>query len=147
MANNRLVQCPVCETVVELLEQCGAEITCCGRSMPDVVAKTQGPGWASHLPILTRLPGGLKVTVGAVEHPMQDDHRIEWIEVIAGSRRYRHTLGPGEKPEALFVAEPHGVIVRAWCSLHGLWQSGMSLPSKHASAASSADISTLHSQL
>ena len=53
---------------------------------------------------------------------MDDDHYIEWIEVIVGNKNYFAFLSPGDKPEAFFHVDEGKVTVRAYCNLHGLWK-------------------------
>ena len=64
------------------------------------------------------------VTVGSVNHPMEEKHYIEWIELIAdGNVVFRKNLNPGEAPEAEFRVTASDVRARAYCNLHGLWTS------------------------
>jgi superoxide reductase len=76
-----------------------------------------------HVPVVEKVAGGVKVTVGSVAHPMGEDHLIEWIELIADGGIYRRLLNPGEAPEAVFAVEADQVTARAYCNLHGLWRS------------------------
>jgi superoxide reductase len=57
---------------------------------------------------------------------MEENHCIEWIEVIANDKIYRKTLKPGDKPEAEFkidVNDISEVSAREYCSIHSLWKS------------------------
>ena len=66
----------------------------------------------------------VNVQVGSVEHPMVEEHYIEWIDVQT-SQGYQHkVLNPGDKPQASFaLAEGETVeAVYAYCNLHGLWK-------------------------
>nr|HPM13303.1 desulfoferrodoxin family protein [Bacteroidales bacterium] len=63
------------------------------------------------------------VTVGEVLHPMQPEHFIEWIELIAGDEIYRKYLKPGDTPEAVFYTKATDVYAREFCNLHGNWKS------------------------
>ena len=74
-----------------------------------------------HVPVVEKVDGGFKVTVGSVAHPMEDSHYIEWIEVIAGDKIYRQFLNPGDTPEAFFAIDADTVKAREYCNLHGLW--------------------------
>jgi len=56
-------------------------------------------------------------------HPMEENHYIEWIEVIADGSVYKKFLSPGDSPEADFVITPEKVKAREYCSIHGLWKS------------------------
>jgi len=66
--------------------------------------------------------GGYKVKVGAVAHPMEEKHHIEWIELIAGDKAYRQFLKVGDAPEAFFAVDATQVSAREFCNLHGLWK-------------------------
>jgi len=76
-----------------------------------------------HVPVIEKTEDGIKVKVGSVPHPMQEDHHIEWIELIADGRAYRQFLSPGEEPEAVFSIEAQSITAREYCNLHGLWKS------------------------
>jgi len=69
------------------------------------------------------LKKGIKVKVGSTAHPMEENHYIEWIEIIADGDIYRKFLKPGDKPEAEFEIRPQKVSAREYCSIHGLWKS------------------------
>lgn len=64
----------------------------------------------------------VKVKVGEKEHPMEEKHYIEWIEVITENKVYKKYLKPGEKPEAEFKLDEEVVKVRGYCNIHGLWK-------------------------
>ena len=76
-----------------------------------------------HVPVLEKMPGGVRVKVGSVEHPMLDNHYIEWIEIETADKVYRKELKPGDKPEAEFLVTEEIIQAREYCSLHGLWKS------------------------
>ncbi|HLB31948.1 MAG TPA: desulfoferrodoxin family protein, partial [Patescibacteria group bacterium] len=66
---------------------------------------------------------GIMVKVGSIPHPMEKEHYIEWIEIIADGAVYRKFLKPGDKPEAEFCIEAEKVEAREYCNIHGLWKS------------------------
>jgi superoxide reductase len=76
-----------------------------------------------HIPVWESVPAGILVKVGSIEHPMEEQHYIEWIELkTTGGLTERRTLKPGSKPEALFDAEAAQVAeLAAYCNIHGLW--------------------------
>ena len=63
------------------------------------------------------------VKVGSVPHPMEENHHIEWIELIAGGKSCRKFLKPGKKPEVYFEIKAETVSAREYCNIHGLWKS------------------------
>jgi superoxide reductase len=76
-----------------------------------------------HVPVIEKTADGINVKVGSVLHPMEEEHYIEWIELIADGRAYRQFLSPGDTPETLFEIEAQNITVREYCNLHGLWKS------------------------
>lgn len=76
-----------------------------------------------HVPVIEKTENGIKVKVGSVPHPMEENHYIEWIEVMTANNVYRKFLKPGESPEAEFEIKDESIIARIYCNLHGLWKS------------------------
>ena len=124
---NTIWKCAECGAVFEALQPCekGDECipACCGRGLTQLVENHSDGAGEKHVPVAVQADGGqIRVTVGAVAHPMTEAHYIMWIEVIAADRVYRKYLKPGEAPEALFpVAYRSGLVLREYCNLHGLW--------------------------
>jgi superoxide reductase len=76
-----------------------------------------------HVPVIEKTTDGVKVTVGSVAHPMEADHYIEWIEVVADGKSYTAFLKPGDEPSATFCIEADEITAREYCNLHGHWKS------------------------
>jgi superoxide reductase len=89
--------------------------------MDNVVENSTDAAQAKHVPVLEKVENGYKVTVGEVEHPMTEEHYINWIELIADKEVYRAELKPTDKPIAYFCLDKPNVTARAYCNLHGLW--------------------------
>jgi len=117
----QVYKCDVCGNIVEILTVGGGELVCCGKVMELMVEKTEDQGKEKHVPVLEKTADGVKVKVGTVEHPMEDTHFIEWVEVVAGDKIYRQWLSPGQKPEVFFNVVDV-IQVRAYCNVHGLWR-------------------------
>ena len=111
-----------CGNIVEVLHGGAGELVCCGKPMENLAAKTADEGKEKHVPVIERIDGGIKVKVGSVEHPMDSEHHIEWIELIADGKSYRKSLKTGDKPEAFFNIGENITTVRAHCNIHGLWK-------------------------
>jgi superoxide reductase len=75
-----------------------------------------------HVPVIEKTETGVKVKIGALPHPMEEVHYIEWIEVIVDDRVDRKYLKPGDAPEAEFNRSGENITARAYCNLHGLWK-------------------------
>lgn len=85
--------------------------------------KTEGEGEVKHVPVVTYKDDRYIVNIGEVEHPMEPEHYIAMIEVIADGQSHKQLLNPGEKPQAEFIIpESDNVVVREYCTVHGLWK-------------------------
>lgn len=118
----QVYKCEVCGNMVEVVHAAGGTLVCCGQNMRLLKEGETDAATEKHVPVIEKENGGVKVTVGSVGHPMQDDHFIEWIELIVDGKAYRQFLNPGEKPEAFFNVDGDNVTVREYCNLHGLWK-------------------------
>jgi len=92
--------------------------------------KTKEEGLEKHMPVIEELPAnvcqgkdGVKIKVGETEHPMEESHYIEWIEIITEEGKSgKKFLKPGEKPEVEFYTRKEVIGARAYCNVHGLWK-------------------------
>ncbi|WP_455645837.1 desulfoferrodoxin family protein [Methanosphaera sp.] len=115
-----IIQCKNSGNVMELIYP-GPEVDV--NHVNVVEAKTEGEGEAKHVPVITRVDDGYNVKVGDVEHPMDEDHYIAVIEIIADGQVHKQYLNPGDKPEATFkIPEAENITAREFCTKHGLWQ-------------------------
>ena len=122
-ANLEVYKCSVCGNVVEVVHAGGGTLVCCRKPMDLLTENTTDAAQEKHVPVVEQTPDGVKVTVGAVAHPMADDHLIEWIQLIVDGRSCRLFLSSGDAPEALFPIQAENPTARAFCNLHGLWKS------------------------
>jgi superoxide reductase len=120
--NLQVYKCEVCGNIVEVVHGGAGELTCCGQTMKLLTENTVDAAKEKHVPVIKKISGGVKVMVGEVAHPMQENHYIEWIEVIADGKAYRQFLNPGETPESVFMIESENIKAREFCNLHGLWK-------------------------
>ncbi|MEA3278991.1 MAG: desulfoferrodoxin [Thermodesulfobacteriota bacterium] len=115
-------KCDICGNIVEVLHGGKGELVCCGQPMNLIKANTVDAAKEKHVPVSEKIPWGVKVKIGDVEHPMEEKHFIEWIEIIADGKAYRQFLEPGQAPEAFFSVEADEISARAYCNIHGLWK-------------------------
>jgi len=115
-------KCAVCGNIVEVIRGGVGELVCCGKPMELLDEKTADAATEKHVPVIEKIDGGYKVKVGSVPHPMQEEHYIEWIELLADGKAYRQFLSAGDAPEAIFNVEADSVGAREYCNVHGLWK-------------------------
>jgi len=117
----QVYRCNICGNIVEVLHAGSGQLVCCGQPMELLTEKTEDVGKEKHVPVVEVTADGFKVKVGSIEHPMEENHYIEWIELIADDKVYRRFLKPGEKPEAEFKVKAEQIQAREYCNVHGLW--------------------------
>ncbi len=119
---NQIYKCPICGNIVEILHSASAPLFCCGKPMIDMKENTENAAVEKHVPVIEKTEDEIIVKVSSVSHPMNEDHFIEWIELITEKKVYRQHLKPGQKPKAIFKKINSDFGIRAYCNLHGLWK-------------------------
>ncbi len=119
---SEIYKCDLCGNIIEVLTGANGALICCGQDMKPQKENTVDAAIEKHIPVVSVIDEGLLVTVGSVNHPMTEEHLIEWIEVIASDTTYTTFLKAGDKPQACFPSITGGYLVRAYCNLHGLWK-------------------------
>jgi len=104
------------------LHQGAGELVCCGQPMELQTENTTDAATEKHVPVIEKTANGYLVKIGEVAHPMETDHYIEWIELVADGKSCKRYLNPGDEPEAEFCIEAETVTAREYCNLHGLWK-------------------------
>lgn len=117
-------KCNVCGQIVATVKGTGMPITCCGEEMSMLVSGSVDASLEKHVPVISRRCCKVVVSVGEEEHPMTEDHYIEWIAIQTKTGNQRKLLAPGDKPEACFrICKDDTVIAAyAYCNLHSLWR-------------------------
>jgi len=122
-SQREVYKCAVCGNIVEVVHASTGTLECHGQLMQRLVEKTTDAGNEKHVPVIERTPTGVRVKVGAVPHPMEEKHYIEWVDLLADGLVYRRFLKPGMAPEAEFPVQAQAVSAREYCTIHGLWAS------------------------
>lgn len=115
-------KCELCGNILEVLHPGGGELVCCGQPMKLLQEGVTDAAKEKHVPVIEKIDGGYKVSVGAVAHPMEEKHYIEWIELVADGVSYTRFLKPGDAPVAEFRIAASKVTAREYCNLHGHWK-------------------------
>ena len=92
--------------------------------MKEIIPGSVEASVEKHLPVV-KVEGNLvTAVVGSVEHPMVEEHFIQWLALETENGSQLKRLVPGEKPQAVFaLAEGEKPLaVYEWCNLHGLWK-------------------------
>ncbi len=119
---NGVYKCAICGNIVTVLTEGQGVLTCCDAPMNLLVENSTDGAHEKHVPMVIGIGDDMEVSVGSVAHPMQEEHYIEWIEVIADGVSYIKFLKPGDTPDAKFSVAAEVITARAYCNLHGLWK-------------------------
>lgn len=116
--------CKHCGNIIAYAKNKGVPVMCCGEKMSELVPGGVDAATEKHVPVISVEGNKVTVTVGEVEHPMAEEHFIEWIALETQEGNQRKELKPGSKPQAVFMlAETDkAVAAYAYCNLHGLWK-------------------------
>ena len=119
---NEIHKCEMCGNIVEMLHSGAGDLYCCGQIMEIKKENFEEAATEKHIPVIKDDEKGKRITVGEVEHPMDAEHYIEWIEVLfPDGKVLRRNLKPGEEP-SIYCDKDHGKdVIRAYCNVHGLW--------------------------
>ncbi len=120
---HEIYKCAVCGNIVEVVHGGAGNLVCCDEEMKLMHENTSDGAKEKHVPVVEKVDGGVKVTVGSVLHPSEEKHYIEWIQIILeDGKDMKKFLKPGDTPEAFFPNVSGDVIAREYCNLHGLWK-------------------------
>lgn len=120
----KIYRCKKCGQMVAMVEQKACPIMCCGEAMEELVPGTSDGAVEKHVPIYEVKDNVVTVRVGEVDHPMSEEHYIEWVLLKTKQGNQRKALKPNDAPKVEFaILEGDEVeAVYAYCNLHGLWK-------------------------
>lgn len=115
--------CEHCGNIITHVKKSGVPVMCCGEKMKELAAGINGVA-EKHIPMVTVDNNKVIVEVGSVEHPMLDEHHIEWIVIETTKGNQGVKLSPNDKPKAEFqlTGETEFIAAYEYCNLHGLWK-------------------------
>lgn len=115
--------CSHCGNIITKIHDAGVPVVCCGEKMKEILPGSVDAAVEKHLPVVTVEGDTLTAAVGSVEHPMSEEHWIDWIYVLTERGGQLKKLVPGEKPQLTFaLGGEKPLAVYAYCNLHGLWR-------------------------
>jgi superoxide reductase len=119
----KFYKCMHCGNIVIKAVDKGVPVVCCGEPMTELKAGVEDAAAEKHVPELTVEGDVITARIGSVEHPMLDEHYIQFIALETEKGAQIKNLSPGDVPEAKFaVADDKAIAVYELCNLHGLWK-------------------------
>ena len=117
-----IYKCMKCGKIVEVEDDGPGVLICCGEEMVRLDPQNTDAAKEKHVPFIEKVDGGVKVRVGKETlHPMNDDHYIVYIQIVADGIVMRKYLEPGDKPEVFFPTDAKEIRAEELCNKHGVW--------------------------
>lgn len=113
--------CKKCGNIIEFVNQRGPMVTCCNEIMEEMIINSTEASGEKHVPIYEVIENKIKVSVGEVIHPMEENHYINWIMLVSDKKTIRKYLKPGETPIVKFPYIKGSTIV-SYCNTHGIFK-------------------------
>ena len=120
----KFLKCEHCENIIAVVKESGVPVMCCGEKMKEIIPGTVEASAEKHIPVYRIEGNRVFVNVGEIEHPMKEEHYIEWVSIQTKFGNQRKALKPNNKPEVCFtICEGDEIeAVFAYCNLHELWK-------------------------
>jgi len=120
----KFLVCKKCGNLVGMIHDSGVPMICCGEEMTALTPNTVDAAQEKHVPVITVSGSTVTVKIGSVEHPMTEEHYIQWVYLETNKGGMRKCFKPGDKPEVSFelTADDKPVAAFEFCNLHGLWK-------------------------
>lgn len=119
----KFYRCEHCGNIITKLVDKKVPVFCCGQKMTELTANTVEASQEKHVPVATIIDEHtVKVNVGGVDHPMIEEHYIQFLYLQTENGGQIAYLKPGQAPCVTFHCGEKPIAVYAYCNLHGLWK-------------------------
>ena len=120
----KFYSCEECGEIIHFDKYTGVPVLCEGKEMKELVPGVVDASSEKHVPDVEVNGNKVTVKIGTLEHPMLEEHYIEWILIETKKGYQKVNLKPGDEPRAEFVLTDDDELVAAYefCNLHKLWK-------------------------
>lgn len=123
MADVTFYKCTACANMFVKVLEGPCTPVCCGEPCEELVAGSTDGAREKHVPAVTREDGKIVARIGEVDHPMVDEHYIQFVALAGKDRLEVRKLQPGAEPVATFADDGiEDATVYEYCNLHGLFK-------------------------
>lgn len=119
----KFYECGICGNIIQYAKESGIPVRCCGQKMNELIPGATDGAAEKHVPMVTIDGNRVIVEIGSVEHPMVEEHYIQWILIETKHGSQKANLTPEMKPRAEFILADGDefVAVYEYCNIHSLW--------------------------
>lgn len=121
MQSLKLYKCMKCNNLIQQIDGSNTNIECCNTKMTKIEANTFEASTEKHIPVYELSNSEIIVTIGEIEHPMEEDHYIMWVMLESNNEVTKINLKPGDLPKVRFKYISNSTLY-AYCNKHGLWK-------------------------
>ena len=116
--------CNHCGNIIAMIKDQGVPIKCCGENMQEITAGASEGAKEKHIPVYHINGETVTVSVGETEHPMTDEHYIDWVCIETEDGFQLKMLKTGMPAKISFSLSKDDKVksVYAFCNLHSLWK-------------------------
>jgi len=120
----KYLKCETCGNIMEVINESGIPVICCGQKMTELIPGLSDGAQEKHVPVAVVNEDEVVIMIGAVEHPMVEEHYIQWIAIETTNGSQSRKLDYTDKPRAEFkLAKGEELVaVYEYCNIHGLWK-------------------------
>lgn len=123
----KFYKCMHCGNIALKVVDKGVPLVCCGEKMVELVPDVQDAALEKHVPAVSVDGNNIHVNIGSVDHPMEEEHHIQFICLVKEGGYDIHPLSAGDAPSCDFVVRDgeKPLSVYEYCNLHGLWKADL----------------------
>ena len=119
----KFYRCEHCGNIAIKVIDSGVPMMCCGEPMVELTAGSTDAALEKHVPVVNIEGSHVHVQVGEVNHPMTEEHLIQFVVLVTAAGFQVVNLTAQDEPAADFELAEGVQVLKAYeyCNLHGLW--------------------------
>ena len=123
MEKIKIYKCSICGNIAIKVIDKNTQLKCCEKFMEELKANDTEASLEKHVPFVTINDNIATAVVGETQHPMQEEHFINFIIFQTTNGYFVKNLKPNTAPVAQYILNENEKLlaVYEYCNLHGLW--------------------------
>lgn len=119
----KIYKCNICGNIITKIYDSNVNVVCCNEEMKELIPNTIDASFEKHIPVVTLAGHMMNIKIGEINHPMDENHFIQWILLETKTGIQLKYLKPFDLPEIGFtLIDDNAIAVYSYCNIHGLWK-------------------------